>query len=145
VTLVNAAADHFSKQVGEYIVERGLLAGVGYRVRTLHGLANDIVRERPGLVGLDKDFKIVDEREADDILQDAVDAWIKTHPNVAEMFITPDKSQEDARKISRDQWPREVKTIASAFIRQAKDEELDGRGYLRQLSTRLRLSRWGRL
>ena len=32
--------------------ERGLLPHVGYRVRTLHGLAYDIVRERPDLVGL---------------------------------------------------------------------------------------------
>ncbi len=136
VTLVNAAADHFSRQVGEYMVERGLLAGVGYRVRTLHGVANDIVRERPGLVGLDREFKIIDEREADDILQDAVDAWVKTNPHVAGMYLDPDTAEDRARSITRDQWPREVKSIASAFIRQAKDEELEPAELRRLLDAR---------
>jgi len=37
-----------------------LLPDVGYRVRTLHGLAHDILRERPALLGLPEDFDIVD-------------------------------------------------------------------------------------
>lgn len=125
VTLVNAAADHFARQVGEYVVERGLFAGVDYRVRTLHALANDILRERPGLVGLDKDFKIIDEREADQILQDAVDAWVKTNPQTAYLYITPDADEDKAAWYAREHWVSEVRKIANVFIRQAKDEELE--------------------
>jgi DNA helicase-2/ATP-dependent DNA helicase PcrA len=125
VTLVNAAADHFARQVGEYVVERGLFAGVDYRVRTLHALANDILRERPGLVGLDKDFKIIDERETDQILQDAVDAWTKTNPQTAFLYITPDTDDDKAGWIAKQNWASEVKKIANVFIRQAKDEELE--------------------
>ena len=54
-----------------YLKERGLLPELGYRVRTLHGLAHDIVRERPALVGLAEDFQILDEREAARILDEA--------------------------------------------------------------------------
>ena len=36
---------------GKFIGQRELLPGLGYRVRTLHGLATDIVRERPALAG----------------------------------------------------------------------------------------------
>lgn len=46
VTLVNSAVDNFRMQVDTAIEEMELLPGVGYRVRTLHGLAYDIVRDR---------------------------------------------------------------------------------------------------
>ena len=62
VTLVNSAVDNFARRVDEFVVARGLLPHVGYRVRTLHGLAHDIVRERPGLLGLSNEFQIADER-----------------------------------------------------------------------------------
>ena len=75
VTLVNSAVNNFSRRVSGFIQQSGLLPDIGYRVRTLHGLAHDIVRERPDLVGLSDRFQIVDEREANDILQNAVQAW----------------------------------------------------------------------
>ena len=80
VTLVNSAVDNFSKRVGNFIEQRGLLPKVGYRVRTLHGLAHDIVRDRPGLVGLADDFQIIDEREATNIRNEVVRAWLKGNP-----------------------------------------------------------------
>jgi DNA helicase-2/ATP-dependent DNA helicase PcrA len=43
--------------------EYGLLRDLGYRVRTLHGLAHDIVRERPDLAGLSDSFAIIDDRD----------------------------------------------------------------------------------
>ncbi len=51
VTLVNSAVDSFYQRVSKLVKAQGLLPHVGYRVRTLHGLAHDIVRERPALVG----------------------------------------------------------------------------------------------
>ena len=65
VTLVNSAVDSFYQRVSKLVKAQGLLPHVGYRVRTLHGLAHDIVRERPALVGLADDFQIVDERAAE--------------------------------------------------------------------------------
>jgi len=59
VTLVNSAVNNFSNRISGFMQEFGLLPGVGYRVRTLHGLAHDIVRERPDLVGLSNEFTIV--------------------------------------------------------------------------------------
>src|SRR5512136_1506007 len=53
VTLVNSAVDNFERRIQEFL---GLPVPIGYRVRTLHGLAHDIVRERPGLVGLEERF-----------------------------------------------------------------------------------------
>ena len=80
VTLVNSAVDNFASRVGAFVEGFGLLPNLGYRVRTLHGLAHDIVRERPELVGLSEDFQIVDERAADQIREDAALAWLRSHP-----------------------------------------------------------------
>jgi len=124
VTLVNSAVDNFARQVAEFVKERGLLPNFGYRVRTLHGLANDIVRERPGLVGLADGFQIVDERESEDILQDAAAAWVRTNPYAGEAYLDRELDENRAQIILRDQWAGEVVNIARNFIKQAKDLQL---------------------
>ena len=124
VTLVNSAVDNFAHQVAEFVKERGLLPGFGYRVRTLHGLANDIVREKPALVGLEDGFQIVDEREGDNILQDAASAWTRSNALFGERFLEYDLDENRVQSILRDQWVREVTDISRAFIKQAKDWEM---------------------
>ncbi|MDX1992750.1 MAG: ATP-dependent helicase [bacterium] len=124
VTLVNSAVDNFARQVAEFVKARGLLPNFGYRVRTLHGLANDIVRERPALVGLQDGFQIVDEREAEDILQDAVTAWTRMNPYAGEPYLDRDLDENRAQAVLRDQWPGELLNMARAFIKQAKDLQL---------------------
>ena len=65
VTLTNSAVDNFSVRINEFLYEGGSPPLIPpYRVRTLHGLAHDIVRERPDLVGLDTTFSIIDDRAA---------------------------------------------------------------------------------
>ena len=49
VTLVNSAVDNFSTRIKDFL---STPLPFGYRVRTLHGLAHDIVREKPAAVGL---------------------------------------------------------------------------------------------
>ncbi len=124
VTLVNSAVDNFSRQVRELLAETKLLPNFGYRVRTLHSLCSEIVRERPGLVGLADDFQIVDEREAAGILYDAVNAWVRANPDSLDEFLAPDFDQSKVDYVRRESWGEAVSSIAGAFIRQAKDEQL---------------------
>jgi len=124
VTLVNSAVDNFAGRVAGFVQERGLLPYLGYRVRTLHGLANDIVRERPALVGLSDNFEIVDEREANQIRQDAAEAWLRSNPYAADDFLAFDLDEGKRDWVRRDQWPRLVSSIALSFIRQAKDSQI---------------------
>ena len=127
VTLVNSAVDNFANQVAGFVKERGLLPRMGYRVRTLHGLANDIVRERPDLAGLSDDFHIVDEREAGRIRQGAVQAWLRGHPDAVDDFLGYDLSEKEREDARRKQWnwPRLASDIALGFIRQAKDRQVE--------------------
>ena len=123
VTLVNSAVDHFSRKVKEFLRERGILP-FGFRVRTLHGLAHDIVRERPALVGLPNDFVIIDEREANLILTEVANTWLRTHPSAMDEWL--DESIEENRKgrIYRDYLPELMQDIALQFIRYSKDAQL---------------------
>ncbi len=120
VTLVNSAVDNFSEQINRFIKEEGLIPGMGYRVRTLHGLAHDIVRERPGLVGLPERFDILDERESTNILTSITTGWINEHPDFQSSFTNPDY---DLRRL-RKEWEELANDLANALIRQAKDLQL---------------------
>ncbi len=42
VTFSNSAADVFANRISSLLLERGMLANLGYRVRTLHGLATTL-------------------------------------------------------------------------------------------------------
>lgn len=123
VTLVNSAVENFSTRVAGFIQQAGLLVGFGYRVRTLHGLAHDIVRERPDLAGLDTHFQIADETECGRILNDVVQSWLGAHPDFIEDWS--DHSYAANHPVNpRKDWPELVSGMANAFIRQCKDLRL---------------------
>lgn len=126
VTLVNSAVDNFSRRIGEFIELEGLLPKIGYRVRTLHGLAHDIVRERPGLVGLADDFQIIDERAATSIRNEVVQAWLQGNPRSMDEYFHVDLEEDENKRgwLRRDRLPDLIGEIALAYIRYAKDNEL---------------------
>ncbi len=127
VTLVNSAVDNFLERIKSFIDARGLIGYLGYRVRTLHGLANDIVRENPSLVGLETRFEIVDEITARSLLDDAANAWGRSHPDSLNEFLKPDVSEQTLAKLTRDDWPRLVTQVAGSFIETAKNRRLSPR------------------
>lgn len=124
VTLVNSAVDNFSSRIGDFVQARGLIPQLGYRVRTLHGLAHDIVRENPPLVGLDKKFSIVDETASSSMIREAADAWTRTHPDFLSQYILPTLSDYEARNVENKYWADQVEQLAGSFIRSAKDRRL---------------------
>jgi len=124
VTLVNAAVDNFSARISAQLQAANLLPGLGYRVRTLHGLANDIIRERPDLAGLSTNFQIIDEVEATRIKRSLADVWIKAHPDFFEPYLDYDDAQREKIYERRQNLPGMVETITTAFIRLAKDHQL---------------------
>lgn len=133
VTFSNSAVDNIQRRITNLVSEQyGLLPHVGYRVRTLHGLAHDIVRERPGLAGLSEDFVIVDDRLSADMRQEAAQLWLHHHPDFVELFLAPDLGERRLRQVLRRDWPNLVADIADRFISRAKD--------LQMSPARLRLS-----
>jgi DNA helicase II / ATP-dependent DNA helicase PcrA len=124
VTLVNSAVDNFSSRIGDFVQARGLIPQLGYRVRTLHGLAHDIVRENPPLVGLDKKFSIVDETASASMISDASRAWVQSHPDYSREYISSSLDETQTRRVEGKNWPDLVNSLAVGFIRSAKDRRL---------------------
>ncbi|MGA2490477.1 MAG: ATP-dependent helicase [Anaerolineales bacterium] len=121
VTLVNSAVDNFTARIKDFLA---LPMPFGYRVRTLHGLAHDIVREKPASVGLEEHFAILDEREADFIRKEAATAWLQAHPDDLNDFLDPNLDESKRLWVHRQQLADLVTGIALAFVRSAKDERL---------------------
>lgn len=146
VTLVNSAVDNFANRINSFIKAMGLLPGLGYRVRTLHGLARDIVAERPDLVGLSEGFQIIDEQETSRILADVVHAWLRAHPNALDDYFPPEMDADRRDLARREHLPRLVQDLAHAFIKRAKDEQHTPETLarqLRELPARLPLAEMG--
>jgi DNA helicase II / ATP-dependent DNA helicase PcrA len=121
VTLVNSAVDNFETRIKGFF-ENPLQALYKYRVRTLHGLAHDIVREKPARVGLEERFSIIDEREAGFIRREAVNAWLVSHS--LDDYLDPALDQSKRDWVRRDQLPNMLDSLALAFIRSSKDRLL---------------------
>src|SRR6185503_15434402 len=122
VTLVNSAVDNFESRIKTFFAERPLQALYKYRVRTLHGLAHDIVREKPARVGLEERFTIIDEREAGFIRREAVNAWLASHD--LDEYLDPGLDQSKMDWVKRQQLPELLDALALAFIRSSKDRLL---------------------
>ncbi len=124
VTLVNAAVENFSVRISNQLQAAGLLPGLGYRVRTLHGLAHDIVRERPDLAGLGRDFTIIDEVEAGRIKARVAASWLEAHPDFFLDYLDEDLAPHKRSRVLNKDLPDMLESIATAFIRLAKDHQL---------------------
>ncbi len=121
VTLVNSAVDNFAARIGSMVEQRGLFPHLGYRVRTLHGLAHDIVREKPALAGLEERFQIVDEKEAESIIRQSANAWLAAHSFDLVEYLDPALDDSKRDWVLRQQFPETAFTLARNFIRSAKD------------------------
>src|SRR4030095_15903813 len=130
VTLVNSAVDNFESRIKRFFANP-LQALYRYRIRTLHGLAHDIVREKPGRVGLDERFAIIDEREADFIRREAVKAWMSAHAESLDDYLDPNMDERKRDWVRRDQLPDMITNLALAFIRSSKDRQCQVRAHIR--------------
>ncbi|MBN1963910.1 MAG: ATP-dependent helicase [Anaerolineae bacterium] len=128
VTFTNSAVNSFRSRIASILAqERGLLPYIGYRVRTLHGLAHDIVRERPALVGLAEDFQIVDERVSAAIIRDIAHSVLPDYFDIFRAYVNPDAvaSDRQLQRFESKQLPDLAVDIAMRFIKHAKDNLLD--------------------
>jgi len=135
VTLVNSAVDNFAARIADFLKEARVLPGMGYTVRTLHGLAHDIVRQRPEAVGLAEDFSIIDESESTRILEDVAAAWMRSNLHLLTPYLSPDLSDRKLDDVRRNNLPRLVQDIGLQTIRYAKDRELSPEALRLELDT----------
>ncbi len=137
VTFTNTAVNSFRSRIAQILGrERGLLPYIGYRVRTLHGLAHDIVRERPALVGLPEDFQIVDEILAEKIIREVAQTALKRYGGALlnEFINRPAMTSENTlSRVERSDFPDVAVQLALRFIKHAKNLRYDPRSLREKL------------
>ncbi len=114
VTYLNASVDTFRARIRKRLDEMGL-PDKGFDVRTLHSLANEIVRSATSGLG-DEAGLVLDENQANHFLAQAVDLWLEMNQALWLEFLPDDSPQTQAR------WRDLVQRTAKAFIRTAKNE-----------------------
>lgn len=124
VTFSNSAADNFSNRIGEQLRANGLIEGFGYRVRTLHGLANDIIHERPELVGLSNEFGIIDEAETNEIMKDLAVQAMENHFDFLTSLISEDINEKKRESIIKTDFPEFLMNLAKNWIKTVKDKQI---------------------
>lgn len=132
VTFTNAAVNSFQARISRILREQygALSPRVGYRVRTLHGLAHDIVRDRPALVGLADDFVILDERLALEIQRASVAERLPAWWDRLSIYVDPEIDSRAARKSLEVELP----DLVNGVIKRAKDRQIDPERLLHALS-----------
>ena len=124
VTLVNSAVDNFKKRIAFFLEEQGYLSGIGYRVRTLHGLAHEIISKVPSSVGLSNDFSVVDDRTADDILKAAFRASYPRYEKHVQEYLVQDMNAFRQKKIVSDDLPNTMQSVMRSAISHLKNRKV---------------------
>ncbi|RPI99715.1 MAG: ATP-dependent helicase, partial [Chloroflexi bacterium] len=122
VTFTNSAVNSIQARIARILRDQYvLLPFVGYRVRTLHGLAHDIVRERPALVGLADDFVILDEKLSLDAQRDIVVQRVAEWRDRLAVYLDPETNMQSAQRA----FEHELPDLVIRFIKHAKDLRQD--------------------
>ena len=124
VTLVNSAVDNFKKRIASFLESEGYLSGIGYRVRTLHSLAHEIISRVPSSVGLSNDFSVIDDRIADSILKGAFRASFARYEIALWNYLTPDLSEGKRRRIQSEDFPTLLQDVTRNAISHLKNKRM---------------------
>ena len=128
VAFTNSAVNTIRQRIAHILQrDRGLLPYSGYRVRTLHGLAHDIIRERPLLAGLPADFSIIDERTSLEIIRGIVHTHLEAYENQMMHLIDTSLLEEPKQgyRIKSRELPELILDVCVKFIRHSKDNRLE--------------------
>lgn len=113
VTYTQSAVYNLKNRINQLLAAQELPETL-CRVRTLHGLANDIARENPALLGLPDDYVIVDESTSYQFVTSAVQAHQDT-------FLAELASERQFPSADRRALERRLAQSSLRFIRWCKD------------------------
>ncbi|MBV4450744.1 ATP-dependent helicase [Clostridium tyrobutyricum] len=75
VTYMNSAVNNFKSRISQVLESHGIHSSRSYEVMTIHSLAMKIIQERPDVVGLDEDIKVLDDINKSIYIDRCIDLW----------------------------------------------------------------------
>lgn len=119
VTLTNAAVQNFQNKFVTSMQIRGLSTEAGYRIRTLHGLSHDIVRENAASLRLADNFSILDGQTQYRIIRQIVRRHLQADSTWLENFTRQDYVVKGM--LPKQAWWQYVTQLCVRFLRYCKD------------------------
>ena len=123
VTFTNSAVDNIKNRIRRMLTDVGLPAEIGYRVFTLHGLANAILRERPDLAGTTSDYRVDDELSGQQSMPEAVRWFIQQEQSYWQSFLPSDLPPQRRIQIE-DDWREQTIRLGTEVTKLAKNMRL---------------------
>ncbi|MDW8352572.1 MAG: ATP-dependent helicase [Anaerolineae bacterium] len=118
VTFTNSAVENIKARIRLALRDLGL-GDDGFRVLTLHGLANAVVRERPDLAGVASDYHIDDELSSGRALSDAARWFTQQERDYWLSFLPSDLTQQQRYQLESE-WFDETVRVAAEVTKLAK-------------------------
>jgi DNA helicase-2/ATP-dependent DNA helicase PcrA len=122
VTFTNSAVETVRGRIRRMLAERKL-PDAGYRVMTLHSLANSIIRERPDLAGTASDYRIDDEISGQNTMPEAARWFTQTYRDYWLSFLPADMSGGQRFQIE-DKWREATERLGAEVTKLAKNLRL---------------------
>ncbi|SHH12946.1 UvrD-helicase domain-containing protein [Tepidibacter thalassicus] len=123
VTFTNSAVSNFKSKLKKLLEEKGMDSNCGWECKTLHSLANSIIRESPKDAYLDDDFEIIDDIEATDIIRNFSFEFFKMYENIFLRYLNIQKSNsQDYIEKVRKKWSDKFVSITKNIISYLKSK-----------------------
>lgn len=122
VTFTNSAVEAVRGRIRRMLAERKL-PDAGYRVMTLHSLANSIIRERPDLAGTASDYRIDDEISGQNTMPEAARWFTQQHRDYWLSFLPGDMSGAQRVQVE-DKWREATERLGAEVTKLAKNLRL---------------------
>ena len=123
VTFTNSAVDNIRNRIRRMLMAVGLPTEEGYRVFTLHGLANTILRSRPDLAGTTADYRIDDEMSGQQAMPEAARWFIQQQPQYWQSFLPDELSQQRRNQVEED-WREKTAAVGYEVTKLAKNLQM---------------------
>jgi DNA helicase-2/ATP-dependent DNA helicase PcrA len=122
VTFTNSAVETVRGRIRRMLADRKL-PDAGYRVLTLHSLANSIIRERPDLAGAASDYRIDDEISGQNTMPEAARWFTQTYHDYWLSFLPEDMSSGQRFQVE-DKWREATERLGGEVTKLAKNLRL---------------------
>ncbi|MEW5762266.1 MAG: ATP-dependent helicase [Bacillota bacterium] len=117
VTYMHAAVGNFKQKLARFLEEKGLPPTRGYEVKTLHGLAVTVLRERPDRLLIDEALRVLDPAERERILRAETRRWIGENYEVWQGAVRSHAGESVVRRRDKlKKWERRTVELMGQLI-----------------------------
>jgi len=123
VTFMNSAVNNFKHRISMVLQNKGINASNDYEVMTIHSLALKILKDRPDVMGVNEEFKILDDVNKSLYLNNCISMWRRKGGEAAFKGMISDKAlNKYAGK--QDKWWNDFFTTVDTIIGELKINDI---------------------